>query len=274
MAIRMTGHPPAARVLVCPPDYYGVVYEINPWMHREQPADLPRAGAQWQEFTRLLTHVAGAVVEPIAPHPGLPDLVFTANAGLAIGDTFVPSRFRFAQRQKEEPHFRQWFAEHGYRIADLPPDLYFEGEGDAFPVGENLFAGYHFRSDIRSHHTVAEVFGLRALSLHLCDPRFYHLDTCFSPLAPDLVAFYPPAFDDYACRVVEAHFARQIVVSEEEALRFACNAVVVGRHVVLNAGCPQFESDLRDHGFEPHPVDVGEFLKAGGATKCMALLLR
>lgn len=271
------GTPPRAsgyRVLVCPPDYYGVEYEINPWMHRENPAVLPRARAQWDAFVHLLSDAAGATVERMEPHPGLPDLVFTANAGLAIGRVFVASRFRFAQRQKEEPHFRLWFAERGYQVIDLPPDLYFEGEGDAFPVGEDLLAGYHFRSDVRAHQAVAEVFGLRALSLRLCDPRFYHLDTCFAPLGDDLAAYYPPAFDEYACQVIAARFPRRIAVTEEEALRFACNAVVLGRHVVLNAGCPQFEAALRQHGFQPHSVDVGEFLKAGGATKCMTLLLR
>ena len=261
------------KILVCPPDYYGVEYEINPWMHREQPAVLELARAQWSEFRRRLI-AAGAHLEEIAPHPGLPDLVFTANAGLAIGDVFVPTRFRFAQRQQEEPHFRLWFAEHGYRIVDLPGDLYFEGEGDAFPVGENLFAGYHFRSDVRSHLTVGDAFGLRALSLRLVDPRFYHLDTCFCPLDADTVAFFPPAFDEYACRVIEAHFPERIAVSEEEALRFACNAVVLGRQVLLNAGCPAFERALDEHGFTVHPVDVGEFLKAGGAAKCMTLFLR
>ncbi|MBI3947248.1 MAG: amidinotransferase [Armatimonadetes bacterium] len=262
------------RVLLCPPDYYGVEYEINPWMHREQPADLPRARAQWREFRRILAEEAGAEVEEMPPRPGLPDLVFTANAGLAIGNVFVASRFRFAQRQREEPHFQEWFAERGYEIVRLPPDLYFEGEGDAFPVGEDLFAGYHFRSDIRSHRAVAEVFGLHALSLHLADARFYHLDTCFAPLDERTVAYHPPAFDDYGCRVIRARFQDCIEVNEADALRFGCNASVIGRHVVLNAGCDSLNRALEERGFVAHPVDVSEFMKAGGATKCMTLLLR
>ncbi|HPT97458.1 MAG TPA: arginine deiminase-related protein [Armatimonadota bacterium] len=262
------------RVLMCSSNYFGVEYEINPWMHRDEPPVLARAGEQWRALRQVLVESAGATVLEITPHPGLPDFVFTANAGLAIGDTFVASRFRFAQRQKEEAYFHQWFAEHGYRVITLPGDLYFEGEGDAFPVGGNLFAGYHFRSDIRSHHAVADLFELRALSLHLRDPRFYHLDTCFCPLDERTLAYYPPAFDAYACQVIEAHFPARIVVSEEEALRFACNAVVIGTHVVLNGGCPRFEQDLREYGFQPHSVDVNEFLKAGGAAKCMTLLLR
>jgi N-dimethylarginine dimethylaminohydrolase len=261
-------------VLMCPPHYYGVEYEINPWMHRDEPPALARAAEQWRALVKTLTEDAGALVTEIQPHPGLPDFVFTANAGLAIGDTFVATRFRFAQRQKEEPHFRQWFAEHGYHVVELPADLYFEGEGDAFPVGGNLFAGYHFRSDVRSHHAVADAFGLRALSLHLRDPRFYHLDTCFCPLDDQTLAYFPPAFDEYACRVIEAHFPRRIVVDEEEALYFACNGIVIGTRVVLNTGCLRFEEALREHGFEPHPVDVNEFLKAGGAAKCMSLILR
>jgi N-dimethylarginine dimethylaminohydrolase len=258
---------------MCPPNYFGVEYEINPWMHREQEADLPRAMEQWQALRQTLGEV-GAHVEELPPHPGLPDLVFTANAGMAVGDVFVPTRFRFAQRQKEEPHFRQWFAEQGYQIVDLSADLYFEGEGDAFPVGENLFAGYHFRSDIRSHRAVAKAFELRPLSLHLVDPRFYHLDTCFCPLDAQTVAYYPLAFDDYACRVIESHFPERIMVTQEDALRFGCNAVVLGRHVILNAGCDDLEASLVDAGYLVHPVDVSEFLKAGGATKCLTLLLR
>ena len=36
-----------------------------------------------------------------------------------------------------------------------------------------------------------------ALPLELVDPRFYHLDTCFCPVAPGVAIYYPGAFDEY-----------------------------------------------------------------------------
>ena len=60
---------------------------------------------------------------------------------------------------------------------------------------------------------------------------------------------------------------------EQEARRFACNSVVVDRHVVINADCPVTTAELRARGFEVHEVDVSEFLKAGGGPKCLVLIL-
>ena len=81
------------RYLMCPPAHFGVLYEINPWMHREVTVDVDRAQAQWDELVRTI-RAAGAVVELLEPVEGLPDLVFTANAGVVNGSQFVPTRFR------------------------------------------------------------------------------------------------------------------------------------------------------------------------------------
>ena len=80
------------RFLVCPPTHFGVLYEINPWMSRTVAVDLDRAQEQWDALVGLLTD-AGATVEQLEPVEGLPDLVFTANAGVVAGDRFVPTRF-------------------------------------------------------------------------------------------------------------------------------------------------------------------------------------
>jgi len=36
-----------AQILMCPPDHFGIEYEINPWMDRKRGADRERAIAQW-----------------------------------------------------------------------------------------------------------------------------------------------------------------------------------------------------------------------------------
>jgi N-dimethylarginine dimethylaminohydrolase len=82
---------------MCPPEHFGVLYEINPWMHREVKVDLDRAREQWEGLASTLRD-AGAEIELLEPHPDLPDLVFTANAGIINGRQYVPSRFRHPER--------------------------------------------------------------------------------------------------------------------------------------------------------------------------------
>ena len=132
------------KLLLCPPDFYGIEYEINPWMSRSQGADVPLARVQWQRLHETLRGL-GCDIELLAPQPKLPDMVFTANAGLLVGRKFIRSNFRFAERRGEEAHFEKWFADHGSEIVRLPDGLFFEGEGDALFCGEVLFCGYRFR---------------------------------------------------------------------------------------------------------------------------------
>ena len=112
----------AARVLMCPPDYYGIEYEINPWMRTADAADHPAAIAQWQTLRDTLSGL-GAIVLTMPPQPGLPDLVFTANAGLIYRDTFLSSRFKHEVRAKESPHFEAWMAANGFIVEQLPEGL-------------------------------------------------------------------------------------------------------------------------------------------------------
>jgi N-dimethylarginine dimethylaminohydrolase len=295
---------------MCPPDFYGIEYEINPWMDLRRPADPERARAQWRALYETLTETLGVRVELLTPVKGLPDLVFTANAGLVVPSrlklpaascreaskceegearstsarlprdklrgmrsqsTFVASRFLHPERQKEQPTYEAWFRARGYAIETLPEGTCFEGEGDALWLGDALFAGYRIRSDIRSHQGLAAMLGCEVLSLDLVDPRFYHLDTCFCPLDNRRALYYPPAFDDYGRRVIHEFVPEPIAVGDVDALRFACNAVVVGRDVVVQSGCDTVEKTLRAHGFTPRPVDLSEFHKAGGSAKCLGL---
>src|ERR1700754_4925317 len=92
------------RILMCPPDHYGIEYEINPWMNRSRGSSPVRAQAQWHALEAQLRslHVQ---LEFMTPQPGLPDLVFTANAGLVFKNRFFSSQFRHEVRAKESPHF-------------------------------------------------------------------------------------------------------------------------------------------------------------------------
>lgn len=266
----MTAHTP--RILMCPPTHYGIEYEINPWMNRSHGAVRELAIRQWETLRATLTGL-GVDIQELIPQPGLPDLVFTANAGLMFHNRFLSSRFKHEVRARESPVFDAWFAEHGFTVEHLPEGMFHEGAGDALFCGDTLFAGYRQRSDAAAHQWVGEHFGVRCLPLELVNPRFYHLDTCFCPLASDTALFFPDAFDEYGQRVLATHVPRLIPVVEAEAHRFGCNAVVVGKTVVHNSQCPELAESLRQAGFQSREVELDEFLKAGGSAKCLTLRL-
>jgi N-dimethylarginine dimethylaminohydrolase len=257
---------------MCTPDYYGIEYEINPWMNVSVGSSPAESLRQWLGLKETLESL-GVRVETIEPVSGLPDLVFTANAGLVYQKVVILSRFRHGVRQKEAPHFRGWFEGHGFQVVEMPEAMNFEGAGDALFCGETLFAGYRFRSDALGHQWVGERLGVNVLPLELIDPRYYHLDTCFCPLDENRAVYYPGAFDDYGRSVLRERVGRLIEVTAEEARTFSCNAVVVGRDVVLNEGAPALARSLTGEGFRVHPLPLTEFIKAGGSAKCLTLRL-
>src|SRR6266849_3215784 len=111
------------RILMCRPDHYGIEYEINPWMSRSRGSTPERALAQWQALYDTLRGL-GVTVELLEPQPGLPDLVFTANAGLIFKERFFSSRFRYDVRARETPYYNAWFAAHGFTVEHLPEGCY------------------------------------------------------------------------------------------------------------------------------------------------------
>ena len=270
------------RILMCAPHYYEVNYVINPWMegniHRSLPA---QALTQWNQLYQVLQRYAQ--VDLVEPQPGWPDMVFTANAGLILGNTVVLSRFFHPERQGEEPYFQQWFADQGYNVYLLPSSLFFEGAGDALidRSGGWLWAGYGFRSELDAHPYLAEWLDIAVLSLRLVDRRFYHLDTCFCPLTDGYLLYYPPAFDTYSNRLIELRVPpeKRIAINEFDAVNFACNTVNVEalregkaeRIVVMNKVSDGLRKTLIDRGFQVIETPLTEFLKAGGAAKCLTL---
>jgi arginine dihydrolase len=265
------------RILMCPPRHFGVLYEINPWMSSEVTVDAERAEAQWAGLATTL-RAAGAEVVELEPHPEVPDLVFTANAGLVNGDRFVPSHFRHPERQPETEVNAAWFATAGWRVDRLPEDLDHEGAGDALPFTPEggrtvLLSGYSFRSDARAATALADLLGCPVRPVQLVDPRLYHLDLTFCPLDGRRAMVAPLGWDDYGHKVVEALVPEPLVLSDDEALSFCANSVVVGTTVVMAVAPPRVARRLEAWGFDVVECPVDEFLKAGGGCRCLTLAL-
>ncbi len=125
----------------------------------------------------------------------------------------------------------------------------------------------------RRNKSWRERIGHRVIPVALVDEYYYHLDTCFCPLSQNEAIYFPAAFDDYGIKVLREHVPHLYPVAPQEAERFACNAVVVGKNVVTNTGCPELHELLRQHNYHPVETPLDEFVKAGGSAKCLTLRL-
>lgn len=271
---------PKHRIVMCRPAHFAVQYVINPWMHGQiGRARSDVAADQWQRLHDTLAEMADVGV--IEPEPGLPDMCFVANAGLVLGGRFIPSVFRFPQREPEAAHFTRWLDKAGFEIAPLPGDDTFEGEGDALftpdpSAGEAawLWAGYGVRSSLESHRALCDIFNVEVVSLRLVDERFYHLDTCFYPLPGGRAVYYPPAFDEPSLAEIRRRVPseKRIELAESDATRFAANAVRIDDTIVCNHASDNLRSRLADWDFDTRVCPVDEFMLAGGAAKCLCLV--
>jgi N-dimethylarginine dimethylaminohydrolase len=265
------------RYLMCPPRHFGVLYEINPWMSREVSVDPDQALAQWEGLVSTL-EAAGAEVVVMEPEADVPDLVFTANAGVVNGDQFVPSHFRHPERRPETPINAAWFAKRGWRVDHLPAELDHEGAGDALPFTPEdgrtvLLSGYSFRSDAGAATALSTLLRCPVRPIQLADPRLYHVDLTFCPLDSRRAIVAPLGWDAYGRKVIEALVPEPLVLSDDETLSFCANSVVVGTTIVMPAVPPRVGRQLEAWGFTVVGCQIDEFLKAGGGCRCLTLAL-
>ena len=264
------------KILMCPPDHFTVDYVINPWMAgHESSLDIDLAKTQWQALRNTIEEYAE--VAEIVPQPGLPDLVFTANAGAVYGDKAIASHFMPHERRPEEVHYKKWFLDNDFDLLKLDEKIGFEGAGDCLfdREGPWLWTGYGYRTEIEAHAEIQKFFDVDLVSIKLTDSRFYHIDTCFCPLTGGFLMYHPPAFDFDSRIAIESRIPphKRIIVDTMDAGNFACNAINVGDTVILNKASDALKARLMLAGFRVREVGLSEFLKAGGSAKCLTLKL-
>jgi N-dimethylarginine dimethylaminohydrolase len=261
-------------LLMCSPEGFAVNYEINPWM-KGHVGQISRSLAcrQWQFLRQQLAELADVTV--MDGDPAWPDLVFTANAGLALlrEKVFVLSNFRYPQRQGEKAINRRWFEAHGWRCVELDVAVKFEGAGDALLDSEGrLFVADGLRTDRVAAEHLAAHFSGPIHSLRLIDPAFYHLDTCFCPLTAGYALYLPSAFDPVSQALLRNIFGEQLVaLTADEGRLFCANAVNIGHSIVMNEPTPRLASVLGNAGFTITRTPLTEFMKSGGSAKCLTL---
>ena len=259
------------KYLMCKPDYFGVSYDINPYMTRNiGKVNLALAKSQWMELFKVISSFS-AEMQILEGVPNCPDLVFTANAGLPTPRGFIISRFKFPERWPEEAHYKAW-AEFYYKTAVSHPRAFFEGAGDCLKDSKGRYWQGHGRrsndvsADITVHTGNCETLELRS-------GHFYHLDTCFAPLPSGHVVYYPGAFTIASrLKLIKTFGDKLISVSRKDALNFCCNLQpVTDDTIVVNSPSDTFIKQMKKIGYKVVGVNVSEFMKAGGGVKCLVL---
>lgn len=258
--------------LMCSPDHFEVVSRLNPWMNPAEPVERAAAIRQWSGLVELYERL-GHVVDVVPAAPGLPDMVFAANAGIAIDGRLMTAVMASEERRGEQEHYRKWFDAAGFDEVRIPRHVN-EGEGDFLFTGEILLAGTGFRTDVRAHREAQEFFDVETVTLELVDPRWYHLDTALFVLSPDVVVWYPGAFSPASRSEIERRFPDAIRATTADALAFGLNATADPNRVVMPASAHALAARLATEGIEVHTVDLSELLKAGGSVKCCTLEVR
>ena len=231
---------------------------------------------QWVNLYNLLTYNLGVQVVLTPPAIGMVDMVFSANAALIKGNKAMIANFSAPARKLETEYYKKILDKLDFDTKI--PNFEFEGQGDALfsHQGDELWIGYGYRTLENSHQEVSDFLNVKNVnSMMLVDPRFYHIDTCFCPLDGGHVIFYPDAFNKNDVTLILDKFGEDncTMIGEEDAENFACNAISIGKDVVLNKASNKLKLQLSTLGYTIHENSMSEFLLSGGSTKCSILHL-
>jgi N-dimethylarginine dimethylaminohydrolase len=138
-----------------------------------------------------------------------------------------------------------------------------------------FWAGYGPRSTFDAIHIVEDFFGKPVTALELVSGPYYHLDTCFASLSGGEILFYPPAFSKAALEAIRGRVPADALIeaSDEDAERFAVNAVNFGREIVMAEPTSRLAAQLRERGYSVTATSLRPFIMSGGGAFCMTLRL-
>ena len=266
--------------------HFEVSYVINPWMKptawSENRDAYFRAAQDASAALSQALAAAGAEVIKVPGAPGLPDMVFPANAAIVLDRRALVARFRYPERRGEEPLFLKAFEDFKARglldtVEQFPEGCFQEGAGDCIwdATRQRFWAGYGQRSVREAIAVTEEFFGAPVTPLELISSRFYHLDTCFLSLSGGEIVYYPKAFSRDALAAIRDTVAKEdlIEASDEDAAGFCVNAVNMGRQIVMARPKDGLRTKLSERGYSVTGIDLSPFIMAGGGAYCMTLRL-
>lgn len=228
------------------------------------PVDAVLAQQQWAGYVATL-EAAGWATTEVPAAPDLPDSAFVEDTMVVFRDVAVLARPGADERKPEVAEAAEAVRRFGYRIVSIEAPGTLDG-GDVLKVGDTIYVGRGGRTNDDGIAQLAAAFeplGATVVTVPLT--KVLHLKSAVTALPDGTILGWEPAVDDVSI------FPNFVSMPEESGSHVV---LLGGNRLLLSADAPLSAELLRDRGFDPVIVDIGEFVKLEGCVTCLSVRLR
>ncbi|MES3039002.1 MAG: arginine deiminase family protein [Bdellovibrionota bacterium] len=255
------------------PCFFQVAWSINPHM-KIGSTNIERAIKEHHYFRKAIIEAGASVIEVPFVH-GAFDSVFVKDNGIlkktSGGVAALLGRPKMPERKKEQRPRHANFEQAGIDVIGITKNNLEGGDVVVHPNGNVAFMGYGFRTDQKALDELSKFLGARIVSLELVDPKFYHLDVCFSILSDGIAFACKEAFSDNSWKklTAEKSIDKLIEVPMKEALQFGLNFIQVDDTIISGSYSPMILDALAAARKRVVIAPLTQFQLAGGSAACL-----
>ena len=228
------------------------------------PVDAGVAARQWESYVGALRD-AGWKVREVPPAEDCPDGVFVEDAVVVFDDLAVVARPGALPRRPETVAVQPMVDDLGLSVERIEEPGTLDG-GDVLKVGRTVYVGRGGRTNDAAIDQLAALLAPRGWTVVPVDlTKVLHLKSAVTALPDGTVIGYPPLVDDPSvfpsfCAVPEEAGSHVVLLGDDRLL--------------MSAAAPETAALLREWGYQPVPVDIGEYEKLEGCVTCLSVRVR
>jgi len=237
----------------------GIVTHIE-----REPLDTDLALRQWHDYVDVL-HAHGWETIEVALADDCPDSVFIEDTMVVYKDVAVIARPGADERKPEVTAAHEAVAALGYRCIPIEAPGTLDG-GDILKVDSTIYVGRSLRTNdegIRQLAAAFEPLGATVVTIPLS--KVLHLKSAVTALPDGTIIGWEDAVDDVAA------FPSFVAMPEENGAHVV---LLSDTELLIQADAVRSIELLRERGYTPVPVDIGEFIKLEGCVTCLSVRLR
>ncbi|MFM8814830.1 MAG: dimethylarginine dimethylaminohydrolase family protein [Actinomycetes bacterium] len=262
-----------SRVLVRTPTTVGKFVEEGFW----RMPDTAELLKEHEQFTELLERL-GCQVDVASPIEGLVDAVYMHDPMIMTPHGAILLRMAKPVRSPEPAAFRNDLERLGVPIlGQLTEPAFADGGDKVWLDAKTLLIGHGYRTNQAGIDQIRALLTPHGVDVFSFDLPHYegpgavlHLMSVLSPIAHDKAVVYEPLAPVRLLQFLESRGISWFTVSEKEMLTQGANILTIRPNVVvLAAGNPEIEGNLREGGVEVH-VFAGNnvAVKGDGGPTC------